>query len=515
MLSTLRANQQEMTQAVSDGYLAMLREKEAAKQDEYIRAREYYEGIHKTQLTERTRTFLNLKHDADFNANYCHMVVNAKADRLSITGFKTDDSKEATDTDKAIMRWWKRNRMDRIQGIVHHAAIRDGDAFMLVEWDAVAKLPRFHYEPAFAGDGVMVYYSDERRDEIAFASKHWRISLGGNAGTMRRLNLYFPDRVEKYVSRDTETAGRWQAFTEDENTEVGQGYLGQAGIVWWTDNGQANGLPLGIPIVHFKNNDTGNEFGITHLAHVMPLQDALNKSLIDLIAAMDINGFPLMVGFGDDWTVAKTGPGAIISTNASSSEADFKVEKGLDPSGLIAAYNALVMEIARVSGTPLSYLQSSGQVAAEGTMKQQETALISQVQKAQIDFGNAWEDVMAIACRLSMAFGDSADAIKLDEDMMIEAVWKDAQIRNEKEQAETLAIKVTQLGVSEEQAQVEMDYSPEQRESFAKAKLENEARAMKNAVTMQSEQAKLKQGMNQTDNEAGNKPPPQTGEKSA
>lgn len=509
MLSTLRANQQEMTQAIADGYLQMLREKEAAKQEEYIKAREYYEGVHRTQLTERTRQFLNLKYDAEFNANYCHMVVNAKADRLSITGFKTDEEEEKSEASKAIMRWWKRNRMDRIQGIVHHAAIRDGDAFVLVEWDKLANLPRFHYEPAFAGDGVMVYYSDERRDEIAFASKHWRISLGGNAGTMRRLNLYFPDRIEKYVSKDNEAAGRWQPHVEDENAEIGQGYLGQAGIVWWTDNRQANGLPLGVPIVHFKNNDTGNQFGITHLAHVMPLQDALNKSLIDLIAAMDLNGFPMMVGFGDDWTEAKTGPGAILSTNATPDEADFKILPGLDPAGLINAYNMLVMEIARVSGTPLSYLQSSGQVAAEGTMKQQETALISQVQKAQVDFGNAWEDVMTIACRLSVAFGDGKDAVTLDDDMMIEAVWKDAQIRNEKEQAETLAIKVTQLGVSKDQAQTEMNYSPEQREAFAADALANEARMMNNQVRLETQQAKMQQSMTQTDNEAANSPPSQ------
>ncbi len=494
MLNFPRQGQNDIDAALRSGYLAMLREKEAAKQAEYIKSREYYEGIHDTEFIDRVRQFLRVGSSQTFNANYCHMVVNAKADRLTVTGFKTLES----DDSKVYGQWWKKNRMDRKQGIVHTAAIRDGDSFVLVEWDNVAKMPRFNYEPAFAGDGVMVYYSDERRDEIAFASKHWRVSLGASAGTMRRLNLYFPDHIEKYISKDGVNLGQWGAYLEDENSEEGQGYIGQAGIVWWTDNGTSSGLPLGVPIVHFKNNDVGDHYGISHIAHVMPLQDALNKSLIDLIAAQDVEGFGLLVGYGDDWSGIKVGPGAIVHTTAPKTEAQLERLAGGNPDGLIAAYSMLVGEIARVSGTPLSYIQSSGQVAAEGTMKQQETALVSQVQKSQIDFGNAWEDCMIIARRLNNAFSDNT----LDEDVIIETVWKEAVSRNEKEQAETLAIKVEKLGITQDQAQVEMNYSDELRQEFAREKMKQEAKEAQMMAKQQAPNDKsMQQNMNQTDSE--------------
>lgn len=501
-------NGEELTQAMRDGYLEMLREKEAAKQEQYIKAREYYEGVHHVQLTERIRQFLvgglQANQGLDFNANYCHMVVNAKADRLKLSGFGTED-----DSSEKLWEWWKRNRMDRVAGIVHRAAIRDGDAFVLVEWDSVAKMPRFSYNQAFAGDGVMVYYSDERREEIAFASKHWRVSLGAKAGTMRRLNLYFPDRVEKYISKDDVNLGRWMPYMEDENTEIFLGHLGQCGVHWWTDNGTASGLPLGVPIIHFKNNDVGDSFGMSHLANVIPLQDALNKSLIDLVAVQDVEGFGLLVGYGEDWLGVKVGAGAIASTSTSYAEARLERLQGTNPVGMLAVYNAFVTEIARVSGTPLSYLQSSGQVAAEGTMKQQETALIAQVEKAQIDFGNAWEDCMIMGRRLYNAFGDGG----MSEDILIDTIWEDATIRNEKEQAEVIAIKVKDLGVSEEQAQRELGYDDTQIAQFKRIKMQNQALAMRQNAAMQNQAPETQmnarnQNMPQSQLRVDENPPP-------
>lgn len=484
--------QQQGIQAVQQSYVQDLMNRERARSADYIRAREYYDGVHRTQLTNRTREFLNLKADADFNVNYCPMVVNAKADRLSVSGFDIDDAQK-----DILWKWWRKNRMDRTQGIVHRASIRDGDAFVLVEWDNVAQMPRFYFEPAYAGDGVMVYYSEERRDDIQFASKHWRINYGENAGKMRRLNLYFPDRIEKYISHDDVALGNWMPYMDDE-TAMMPGRLGNCGCIWFTDTGTESGKALGIPIIHFKHNDNGDCYGISHLANVMPVQDVLNKSMIDLIGAMDVAGFGLLVGTGADWTGTKVGPGAIVSVTKSSSEANLTRLPGDDPAGLLAVYNALVMEIARVSGTPLSYFQSSGQVAAEGTMKQQEVALVSQVKKSQIDYGNAWEDVLTMARRLYNVYGEGG----MDEDEMIDTVWDEAESRNEMEQVQTLSIKVQQLGVSEEQAQTEMGYDATQIAAFKREKMRRQAMAIRNMAGMAApagQQQAAQQNMTQTE----------------
>lgn len=490
---------------IQRGYVQSLRERERAKMEEYIKAREYYDGIHETQLTDRLRQFLNVYGDGNFNANYCPMVVNAKADRLIVNAFESEEEEQ----NDILWRWWRKNRMDRKQNVVHRQAVRDGDAFVLVEWDTDADMPRFYVEPAFAGDGVMVYYSEERRDEIEFASKHWRIQYGANAGKMRRMNLYYPNRIEKYVSHDSVAGGLWRPHLDENKPpdDIRAGMLGQAAVHWWTDDGTETGEPLGVPVVHFKHNDCGDGYGRSHLADVMPLQDVVNKTMIDLIASSDSAGFGLLVGYGTEaWTGAQVGPGAIAAVSQPPTEAKLERLPGDSPTGLMSVYNAMVMEIARISGTPLSYFQLSGQVAAEGTLKQQEIALISQVQKAQVDFGNGWEDCMRVARRLHNAF---SDAPGIDTDAIIDTVWEPAQIRNEKEQAEVLDIQVNKLGVSEEQAWINLGYDATQRAKFARAQMRGVALGLRQQARTPAvdepdtqPEADNAQDMTQTENEA-------------
>jgi len=482
---------------IQSSFIDHLKERETARWAEYIKVREYYDGVHYTQLTDRMRQYLNVNRDANFTVNYCPMVVNAKRDRLIVSGFSAEDDTQ----DDTIWSWWRKNRMDRKQGIVHLSAIRDGDAFVLVEWDEFAQIPRFHYEPAYAGEGVMVYYSEERRDEIAFASKHWAIRYGSNTGKMWRKNLYFPDRIEKYVSQSDVESGMWKAYEEGADV-TRPGHMGMAGVNWWTDDGTENGEPLGVPVVHFKHNDIGDQFGTSHLANIMPIQDAVNKAMIDLLAAMDANGFGLLVGYGTDaWQGVKVGPGAIASVSKSPNDAKLDRLPADSPQGLLSVYNALVMEIARVSGTPLSYLQSSGQVAAEGTMKQQEVALVTQIEKAQVDFGNGWEDCMKLARRLHNAFSDEPE---IDNDVIIDTLWESAESRNDKEVAETLAIKVEKLGVTEEQAQTELGYKSNEIAQMQRSKLRNSALAVRSLSTNragQTDDTDDAQEMTQTENE--------------
>ncbi len=485
--------------AVKKTFVSALSEREQAKMEFYLKARNYYSGSQDTKLTDRARQFLNVDSDADFSVNYMPMVVDAKADRLKVIGFDIpkDESQKEILTD-----WWRKNRMDSKQGIVHSAVGRDGDSFVLVEWDEKADMPRYHYEPAYAGEGVMVYYSDERRDEIEFASKHWQIKHGRETGEVSRLNLYFPKRIEKYIA-DTKTSVDWLPFEDDDTDIIADGHLGLAGISWWTDNGKEDGEPLGMPIIHFKNKDTGDFYGTSDLEKVMPLQDAVNKAMIDLLIAMDIAGFGTYVGTGSglDWTVMLLGAGAIQSTGQAPEAATLEKLPADNPDGLLNTYNALVQEVFRVSGTPLSYVQSSGQIAAEGTMKQQEVALVTQVEKSQTDHGNKWEDCMIMGRRLHNAFSNSK--IKLDETMVIDTLWKEAESRNDEVQAKTLAIKVGALGVSKGQAQTEMGYTAIQKGQFERAELRLQAQGIRNGAKAQTAQEQdSAQDLTQTENEA-------------
>lgn len=414
-------------------FLSWLSDQDAARQDAYRVYREYYDGDHDTQLTARMRRYLQIKMGEEFNANYCPIVVDALADRLDVQGF------EAGEQGAALWEWWQANAMDRTQGQTHTAAIRDGDAYLLISWDNERTIPLFTLELAYDGtEGVKLHYDPENRSSILFASKRWRVEQGQDAGDQRRMNLYYPDRIEKYVSYAGMDEGHWMEHHEE----------GEEWPIPWVDGA---GAPLGVPFAHFKNRDQGYSFGQSGLKSVIPLQNALNKSIIDLLAAADTTGFRLYYATGDKFEGYDIVPGTFIVSEKA--EAAVGAIEGEDLTKLIKLKDSFAMEIARVSRTPLSYFQISGQRAAEGTLQQEEQPLVSKARTLQTSFGAVWAGAMAFARRLHNTYGEGG----LDEGQDIEAIWADPQTRNEKAHLESLKIKAD-LGVPWERIMVECGY---------------------------------------------------------
>ena len=421
--------------AESARYLERLRETADQERENRYRAyREYYDGEHDTQLTDRQRQYLQLKVGEEFNGNYCPIVVDALVERLTVTGFETDDQEQ-----DAFWDWWKLNRMDHQQGIVHTASVRDGDSFVTVGWENDEAYPTFTFESAFDGkEGVMVHYSRDTRKPL-FASKRWC-----DDEDRTRLNLYMPDRVERYVADDN---GQWEP-------------LALKGETWPLLWGKPDD-PLGIPVIHFSHRDGGYNFGRSDLRDVVPLQNALNKAIIDLVAAADTTAFRIYTMIGDDPTGLEITPGCwVYSEKPSTGPESVTIGHipGEDLSKLIEFKDAFAMEIARVSRTPLSFFQISGHRPAEGTLKQEESGLVARAGKAQIGFGNAWEDAMAMAARLHNFYGGKP---QLDLEAQIDTQWQDAETRNDRTYYETLKVK-GELGVPQEILWQEMDYTPEQ-----------------------------------------------------
>jgi len=442
-------------------FLQWLNNIEAERHDWYANYRDYYDGDHETMLTDRQAAYLQVKQDEEFNANYCPIVVDALAERLNVTGFTCEDEAQA----EVFADWWTANRMDGMQGIVHTSAVRDGDGYVLVEWNEEAGRPVFSYELAFDGtEGAELHYEDER-NKPAFASKRWRTKIGNSTGKVRRLNCYYPDRIEKYISNSGEFEGAWQPYKEP----------GQPWPIPWVDR---TGQPLGIPMVHFKNSDEGYNYGQSELRSVVPLQNALNKSLIDLLAAADTTAFRIYTMLGDDPSDLDVAPGSwVYSTRPPGGDngAAISFIPGEDLSPLIALKDSFAIEIARVSRTPLSYFQISGQRAAEGTLKQEESGLLAKVAQRQVGFGNAWEDVLSMARRLANVYGGGPE---MDESESISTQWAPAGTRDDKAEAEVAQIK-SGLGVPQEQLWSELGYSAEEIEHMLEMKEREQAESQK------------------------------------
>lgn len=409
-------------------FLEWLASQEQARRIQYRLWRDYYDGEQAAQLTDRLRRFLNIKSGVEFNLNLCGVVVDSLEERLSVTGF------DAGEQSGEMWQWWTDNRMDGTQINLHLATIRDGDGYILVDWDNDCKRPVFWHELASDGDGVLVHYA-EQRQHITFASKRWRIEDGTGEVGKRRLNLYYPDRIEKFITGDDNEAN-WQRFIENE------------GDLWPTPwvNPKTN-EPLGVPVVHFRNRAQGYNYGQSELKAAVGPQNWLNKSVIDAIGTADTDAFGVKYAIGgSDPGSPDIGPGAFLHFP------DEKTKVGAweagDLSSLLSMIDQAKLSCAQATRTPTSAFQLTRQVAAEGTLKQQESGLVAKAENRQEFFGNSWEDIMMMGRRLNNAFGES----EMDESQIVSAVWKDSNTRNEKEMAEVAAIWVDKLGVPREVA---------------------------------------------------------------
>ncbi|HUW14899.1 MAG TPA: hypothetical protein VM537_34585, partial [Anaerolineae bacterium] len=157
--------------------------------------------------------------------------------------------------------------------------------------------------------------------------------------------------------------------------------------------------------------------------------------------------------------------GWVYSTKPPSGEDSVAVGyfPGEDLTRLIDYVDAFVMQIARVSRTPISYFQVSGHRAAEGTLKQEESGLVARAKDRTISMGNRWEDAMVLARRLWNTYGETegSEFGALDEEQDIETLWADTETRNELVVMEELKIKRESLKVPLETLWAEAGYSPE------------------------------------------------------
>ena len=431
-----------MSDVMTQTYVAALLAEAENRQANIRGYREYYDGEHATQLSDRQRAYLSLGSNQEFRSNYCPIVIDALVERLKVTGFACEGQ------DEQLWEWWRRNRMDAMQALVHLAAARDGDAYLLVGWDNDKGLPTFSFEPALCdGDGMMVLYADERQAPRV-AVKRWvvRSEGQGEAGQYSRMNVYWPDRIERYLV-DNLAGGQPQPYAEE----------GKPAVEPWRG---ADGTPLGIPVVHFANKPSHYNYGVSELNDVIPLQNALNKTLIDLMAAADTTAFRIYWMLGDDPSALNLAPGSwVYSTRPPAGENGASVGffAGEDLSNLITLKDSMAIEIARVTRTPVSYFQVGAQRPAEGTLKQEESGLVGRVKDRQVTFGNCWEDAMALARRLANAYGGAG----LDETQQIDALWDDPETRNDKLLIEGLQGKAA-LGVPQEQLWLEMGYDAAQ-----------------------------------------------------
>lgn len=410
----------------------------AARRPAYTRYAAYYDGQHPLAFatTKFRDAFGSLF--ATFADNLCPAVVDAVADRLLVEGLGVEDGPDTVAT--AAWALWQANRMDRRAGEVHLEALRTGDAYVLV-WPNAAGQPVLYPNAAAA---CQVQYDVEDPGVVLWGSKQWWADDG-----RARVNLYYPDRIEKWATPQPVKGHAWPTRASAfEAWEV-------PGEPWPLPN------PWGaVPLFHFGNNADLGQPGRSELQNVLPLQNALNKAVTDQLVAQEFVAFPQRWATGLEVDVDPTTgkpippftPGVERIWAVASETAKFGEFAQARLTEFIATQDALRAEIARVSGTPLHYLLlQSGDFPSGEAMRTAEARFLAKVRDRQVAFGNTWEDVLSFALRVA---GSAADAT-------LSTLWRDPTPRNEKEQAEVATLKAG-LGVSNTQLLRELGYSDPQ-----------------------------------------------------
>lgn len=433
----------------------------------------YYDGNH--NLAFATDKFVNAFGSLfkEFALNLCPAVVDALRDKLIVTGFRVEDGSDSI-SDEA-WKIWQNNRMGKISGEIHKEAARSGDAYAIV-WVDMQK--RVTIYPNRAGS-CTVFYDEETPGKVMWAAKYWQA-----ADKKIRLNLFYPDRTEKYISKSKPQAPanpltNWSSgLAYDKNFNVNKtvspvNYLPDANqFIPFGDEGTAVVVnPYGIvPVFHFGNNADIGSFGASELKQAIPVQDALNKSVLDMLVAMEFSAFRqrwiagIEMEYDND---NKPIPPFIAASDRVWMVGDPEVKFGdfaaSDLKPFLDVKESFRVDIAAVTGTPLYYfMQIGGEFPSGESLKKSETRFINKVRDRMEAFGNVWEDVMSFALMIEK----KGDGVRLFTE------WEDPAPLTEREQLEALIIK-QELGVSGEQLLTEAGYG---KDEVAKMLAEQEAR---------------------------------------
>jgi hypothetical protein len=389
--------------------------------------RDYYSGEQK--LVFGSTEFINLygAQFANFRDNWAKVVVNAVAHRLEIEGLaiteelveeegqeSTRDSNEDLALD--IWRILARNNWDEQQDDLFNGALVEGRSSLIV-WPDPVLGARVDWNP---GQNVIVRWDDDHR-KIVWALKVWRTP---SAAT--RINLYYPDRLEKY--RDNSTVRREPDINPTPFEEiVNEGASGSNYELFATVQNTLDE----VPVVEFQNPE-GSEIRDT-----IAQQDALNYIIVSSLIGAGLAGWSqkvMMTNVREPTGGWNNNPGKVwqlphtYDPDGNPIESKIGEFTAADLDKFINLTQEMLRHVAATSFTPMRFFYQSdrggrGDAASGESLRVDDEGLIDKVEVKQDRFGNRAYD----------AFRLVAKAAKLDYGKTFpvgEPYWRDPQARH-------------------------------------------------------------------------------------
>ncbi|MFF6928374.1 phage portal protein [Streptomyces californicus] len=385
----------------------------------------------------------------DARTNWTALVLDSPAERMHVDGFRfgepDDDSEDARTADTEANRIWQENSLDADADLIHYGALSQRRAFALVERGDDGRPVITHESPR----QVAVEHVHGSRRQLAAGLKLWRDDWTGST----RATLWTPDRVYDFVSKsDLITfSGRAASLRGWDALVLPDG----------ADGDRPNDLGT-VPIVPFINRRNRRLTGYAEHEDVLSIQNRINLSLINLMAAMKYGAFRQRwaagLEVGEDPVTGKPIEPFQLDIRRLWTTDDPNVEFGefaaTDLKPYVAAVQAAVQDLAAISRTPPHYLIGAVVNVSGDALKAAETGLISKVRDRQRSFGESWEQTMRLAFRV---LGDEKKAVSF----AAETLWRDPESRSIAEMADA-AVKKASAGVPWRQRMEDMGYTPAQ-----------------------------------------------------
>lgn len=401
--------------------LAALR---AARPD-YDLARKMYDGqVDEVLLNARLRR-LFADSGRSFKINYARTPVDVMVERTVVQGITASTPSAQTVLDQN----WADNELGIEAKDGHRRAYEFGDAFLIAWPDTTDDGTPTGTVTAYMHDPteVRVFYDPQSPRRKSHAVHHWlevgTEDNGLKAGTWDRVDLYYPDRVECWVSTDpaVDSTGRKRSIPDDK--------------VEWREYDDGQGWPLDnptpdvIPVFHFR---TLRPYGRPEHADAYGPQNMITKLAVSLMGAVDRQVLPqryaLLEGtrdtapppaaqlFEDDNPLdpeRQTGP---TRDDLGDQPGDTWLLEGVksagqfDPAsldGFLSAMGALVEHMADVCDLPSDRFRRSGQQASAASKRADEAPLRAKVADRQAQFGVVWREYLAYVLLVAGVDGEA------------------------------------------------------------------------------------------------------------
>ncbi|MCX2716082.1 phage portal protein [Mycolicibacterium sp. J2] len=352
-------------------------------------------------------------------SNIPRLTVLSIAERLRVQAFDGVD----------ISAEWEANDMPQHCGTLFREALLLGAGYVLVS-TAPDGSPRLTVESA----RQVSVERDPASRVVTGALKRWETL------TTTEATLFLPDRIVRF-SADRKGARADSLRVVDE-------YANPLGVV---------------PMVPVVNSDRLlDTAGCSEVWDLLPLVDAANKLLVDLMCTSEATGLPRRYATGlqlKDIAVVDdrgepvldgngrpiTKPGSPISDDrykmavAASPDTKFDQWDAADMSGYESAMRIVMSHIGAISALPPAYLAAwDAQPTSADAVRAQESSLVARVESKQLIFGPALEQVAALVVAVRDGVDPASVAARI--------TWGDPASRSTAQEADA-AVKLYQANV--------------------------------------------------------------------